>query len=137
MSKVLLLIVEDEALIAATLESALNDADYECIVADNGQEALNLLNQDAARFQGVLTDIRLGQGPDGWEVGQRARERVHDMPIIYMSGDSGADWSSKGVPNSLMIQKPYALAQVVTAISQLITTVATARAGSPAPPSPR
>jgi DNA-binding response OmpR family regulator len=133
MTEVVILVVEDEPLMGAALESALQDAGYECVVAHNGREALDLLEKDAAHFQGVLTDIRLGKGPDGWDLGHRARELVPDMLIIYMSGDSGADWSSKGVPNSLMIQKPYALAQVVTAISQLINAVATARAGSPVP----
>jgi len=119
-SNILLLIVEDEALIAVSLEDALIGAGYDCVVTYSGQAALDQLNEDAARFRGVLTDIRLGQGPGGWEVGQRARELVPEIPVIYMSGDSAADWPSKGVPNSLMIPKPYAYAQIITAISHMI-----------------
>jgi hypothetical protein len=40
--------------------------------------------------------------------------------INNMSGDSASGWAANGVPNSHMIQKPFATAQVVTAISQLI-----------------
>lgn len=37
-----------------------------------------------------------------------------------MSGDSAEDWGSKGVPNGIMLAKPFAPAQLVTAISQLL-----------------
>jgi hypothetical protein len=40
----------------------------------------------------------------------------------YMSGDSSADWAVEGVPNSIMLAKPFAPAQLVTAISQLLTS---------------
>jgi hypothetical protein len=46
--------------------------------------------------------------------------------LIYMSGDSSGEWVSQGVPDSVMIPKPYALAQVITAILQLVTAAATA-----------
>lgn len=121
MNSITLLLVEDETVIALDLEDALTQAGFECVVTNSGHKALKELEKDAGRFKGVLTDIRLGQGPNGWDVGHRARELVAEMPIIYMSGDSAGDWSSKGVPNSLMIQKPYVLVQVITAISQLIT----------------
>jgi hypothetical protein len=37
-----------------------------------------------------------------------------------MSGDSSDDWGSKGVPNSIMLEKPFAPAQLVIAVSQLL-----------------
>ena len=42
------------------------------------------------------------------------------MPVIYITSSDGADWASKGVPNSVLLAKPFALAQLVTAISQLL-----------------
>jgi len=36
-----------------------------------------------------------------------------------MSGKYAEDWASKGVPNSIMLAKPFALAQLVTAVSML------------------
>jgi hypothetical protein len=38
-----------------------------------------------------------------------------------MSGDSAAGWASNGVPDSVMLPKPFAPAQLVTAVSALIT----------------
>jgi hypothetical protein len=37
-----------------------------------------------------------------------------------MSGDSAPEWTSKGVPNSIMVAKPFAPAQIITAVSTLL-----------------
>src|SRR5665213_448253 len=116
-----LLLVEDEVLLQELLDTELAAAGYELVIVSNGTEAFAALDADAARFKAVITDIRLGSGPDGWEVGRRARELVADVSVIYLSGDSAHDWTSKGVPKSLMIAKPFASAQFITAVSMLIT----------------
>ena len=59
-------------------------------------------------------------GIDGWEVAQQAREIDPQFPVVYMSGASAADWPSKGVPKSIMLEKPFAPAQLLTAVSQLL-----------------
>jgi hypothetical protein len=40
-----------------------------------------------------------------------------------MSGVHADEWASKGVPNSVMLAKPFAPAQLVTAVSQLLNTL--------------
>ena len=57
---------------------------------------------------------------DGWEVAQHAREIEPDFPVVYMSGAAAADWTSKGVPNSIMLEKPFAPARLLTAVSNLL-----------------
>ncbi len=120
-SNVTLLVVEDEPLILELLEGALGDGGFEVVVATNGDDALAKIETDPSRFRAVLTDIRLGAGPDGWAVAQRARELMASMPVVYMSGDSGFEWPSKGVPGSVLLAKPFAPAQLVTAVAALIT----------------
>ena len=44
-----------------------------------------------------------------------------DLPVVYTTGDSAAQWAAKGVPDSLVVQKPYAVAQLLTAVSTLMT----------------
>jgi DNA-binding response OmpR family regulator len=68
----------------------------------------------------MVTDIRLGEGPNGWDVARHAREVIPTMPVVYMSGDSANEHSAYGVPDSVMLQKPFATAQLVTAISTLM-----------------
>jgi len=118
----LVFFVEDEALIQDLLVDPLEDAGYEVLVASSGREALKLLDgQEAASIRALVTDIQLGASSlTGWEVAHRAREVHPDIPVVYITGDSAQDWSSQGVPNSLLITKPFAPAQIVTAISHLL-----------------
>jgi len=118
------LLVEDEFLIAAMLEDVLCEGGFEVVSVHDGQKALAELEADASRFRAVITDIRMGKGPDGWEIARHARELVPGIPIIYVSGDSGPDWTSKGVPKSVIIGKPFAPAQVVIALATLINEAA-------------
>jgi CheY-like chemotaxis protein len=119
--EVLMLLVEDEPLVMDVLGEALADGGYEVIKSHSGTEALREIEADASRFRAIITDIRLGAGPDGWAIAQRARELVPNMPIVYMSGDSTHEWASKGVPGSIMLAKPFAPAQLITAVSGLVT----------------
>jgi hypothetical protein len=41
-------------------------------------------------------------------------------PVVYMTGASADQWTSQGVPNSILLQKPFAPAQLMTAVSQLL-----------------
>jgi DNA-binding NtrC family response regulator len=116
----LLFLVEDEELVRDMLEMAFTEAGFDVFLASSGKQALAELETNASRFKAIVTDIRLGAGPDGWDVVQRARELVPTMPIVYMTGDSAHDWASKGVPKSVIIPKPFAPAQIITAVATLV-----------------
>jgi len=42
------------------------------------------------------------------------------LPVVYVSGNSARDHSVKGVTDSIMLQKPFVSAKLVSAISTLI-----------------
>ena len=44
-----------------------------------------------------------------------------DLAVIYITGDSAHEWAVQGVPKSMLVSKPFAPAQIVTAISSLLT----------------
>lgn len=121
---IILLLVEDEALILHTLEDVLTDAGFEVVTAIDGAEAIAALDNKDHAPAGLITDIRIGDGINGWDVARHARELSPSFPVVYMSGDSVADWPSQGVPNSSILQKPFASAQLITAISHLLNEVA-------------
>jgi CheY-like chemotaxis protein len=80
-----------------------------------------MLDASDGKYRALVTDVNLGRDRmDGWEAAKRAREIDPAFPVVYMSGDSSDDWGSKGVPNSIMLEKPFAPAQLVTAVSQLL-----------------
>jgi len=116
------LVVEDDQLIQAMVEEALSDGGFGSAVMASGEEAISLLKSSASHYRAVVTDINLVGQRDGWEVARAARENDPAMPVIYMTGTHGEEWASKGVPNSLLA-KPFAPAQLVTAIANLLNTV--------------
>ena len=114
------LIAEDEVMIGVLLESTLADERLETTVALTGSDAVHTLKGGSKTFQVLITDIRLGGEPDGWGVAQCARELNPDMGVIYITGDSMEDWRAKGVPDSVLIAKPFVPAQIVTAVMNLL-----------------
>ncbi|HTA99811.1 MAG TPA: response regulator [Bradyrhizobium sp.] len=116
----IILVVEDDPSIQVLIEEALGDGGFNTAIVASGEEALTLLNGNKEKYRAVVTDINLEGKIDGWEVARHVREIDPEYPVIYMSGASAADWASKGVPNSVILSKPFAPAQLVTAISNLL-----------------
>lgn len=116
-----LLYVEDDVLVQHMLQAELEEAGFNVLVANSGADALAVLAEQSHELHGLITDINLGDGPDGWEVARTARELMSGLPIVYVSAVSEHEWTSQGVPASVMISKPFVPAQVVVAISSLRT----------------
>ena len=117
---VTVLVVEDDGLIQVMIEEALTAGGFESTATGSGEEAMRLLQTNATQFRAIVTDINLSGKRDGWEVAQRSRELDPTMPVIYMTGTHAEDWASRGVPNSVLLTKPFAPAQLVTALSNLL-----------------
>lgn len=116
----LLLLVEDDELSQSVLEDALREGGFELALAKHGEEAIAVLESQKDSLRGLITDINLGDGADGWAVARRARELIPELPVVYMSGAAGHEWTSKGVPHSVFVAKPFAPAQIITAIAGLL-----------------
>lgn len=119
--KPLLLLVEDEAEIADILEQVLSEEGYEIVGAADGTAALSKLEADPARFMCVVTDVFLGSGPTGWDVARRARDLVPGIPVVYMTGNRGAEWSVSGVPDSILLMKPFNVSRFVSTVADIIS----------------
>jgi CheY-like chemotaxis protein len=115
-----ILVVEDDAPVQTIVEDALTDGGFEPAIAASGEEAVTLLKGSKGKYRALVTDIQLRGVMDGWEVAKRAREIDPEFPIVYITGGNAAEWPSHGVPNSILLIKPFAPAQLVTAVSQLL-----------------
>jgi DNA-binding response OmpR family regulator len=115
-----ILVVEDETLILLDLESALEEAGFEVVAAANAEQAIVAFDENPGKFRALVSDIRLGRGLSGWEFARHVRQTNSTIPVVYVSGDSAGQWGAEGVPNSIMISKPFFLPQVITAISTLL-----------------
>jgi len=115
-----IIVVEDDQAVQGIVEDALIEGGFETAIAASGDEAVTLLQGNNGKYRALVTDIDLGGRINGWEVAKRAREIDPEFPVIYMTGASGHDWPSHGVPNSILLTKPFAPAQLVTAVSSLL-----------------
>ena len=117
-----ILVVEDDQLVQTMVEVALSDGGFEPAIAASGEEAVTLLKGCKGKYRALVADVNLRGRMDGWEVAKQAREIDPTFPIIYMTGERADQWASHGVPNSVLLTKPFAPAQLVTAVSQLLNS---------------
>lgn len=117
---VVIMVVEDDPALQKLVEEALSDGGFETAISASGEEAVTLLNGQTGKYRALVTDIHLAGKMDGWEVAKRAREIDPEFPVIYMTGAAADEWASHGVPKSILLAKPFAFAQLVTAISNLL-----------------
>jgi CheY-like chemotaxis protein len=125
------MVVEDDPLIQTLIEQALGDGGYEPAIVASGEEAVTLLQGNREHYRAIVSDINLKGTMSGWDVARQAREIDPSFPVVYTTGTAAEQWASHGVPNSILLTKPFAAAQLVTAISQLLNT-----GGQPAAPTP-
>jgi CheY-like chemotaxis protein len=114
-----ILVVEDDPLLQGIVEDALDEGGFKFTTVGSAEEAVTLLKGKETTYSALVTDINLRGSMDGWEVARTAREIDAAFPILYMTGAAGEEWPSKGA-NSILLNKPFAPAQLVTAVSQLL-----------------
>ena len=81
----LILYVEDEVLLQEVLIEALTEAGYEVLAVTTGAKGIEAIQSRGGEIRGLITDINLGSGPDGWEVAHRARESIGGLPVYWRS----------------------------------------------------
>lgn len=116
----LVLVVEDEYPLQGLVEEALREGGFDAAILSSGEEALTLFRGKVAPYRALVTDVNLKGSLSGWKVAKQIREMAAGFPVIYMTGASADQWTSHGVPDSILLLKPFAPAQLVTAVSQLL-----------------
>jgi len=81
--KAKILLIEDEELIRELYADALQHADFELILVEDGEKGLEKWRQET--FSLLITDIGL-PGMSGWEVIESVRKKNLNVPIIIISG---------------------------------------------------
>ncbi len=83
-----ILIVDDEPSMRDVLSIALSDEHYEVVTANDGDQAVALLQEEP--FNVVVSDIRM-PGLDGMGLLRRAREAAPDTDIILITAHASTD----------------------------------------------
>jgi DNA-binding response OmpR family regulator len=116
----IILVIEDDRDLQMMVEDALRDGGYEPAIAGSGEEALTLLKAFRTKYSALVTDIRLLGRLDGWRVARGAREIDPSFPVLYITGGGGDEWPTRGVPDSVLLNKPFSPDELVAAVAKLV-----------------
>ncbi len=111
------LMAEDERLAAEVIEEGLVEAGFEVLVANDGQEALDLA-ANGADFDLLLTDLKMPR-LDGKELIARLRTERPDLPVVVMTGyppPDGAVSLQAGHGPLRLLTKPIGITPLIAAI---------------------
>jgi two-component system OmpR family response regulator len=106
------LLVEDDAMIGAAIQAALNDAAYAADWVTNGPSALTTLG--CQHYDLVLLDLGL-PGQDGLEVLRRIRAADNPVPLLIITARDGLDDRLRGLDGGAddYVRKPFEMAELL------------------------
>ncbi len=110
------LVVDDEAMVRAFLRRALELQQFRVLEAVDGEDALQQLA--AHRLDLVVLDLTMPKR-SGKEVLVQLRAEQPQLPVILASGYTVSDAVADADPHTRILQKPYALASLLTTIGEL------------------
>jgi two-component system cell cycle sensor histidine kinase/response regulator CckA len=121
----LVVLVEDEELIRRLLVRVLESAEYEVLVAANGEQALRLMEKRVDELALLLTDLVM-PGMSGLELSRAARELQPDLPVLCMSGYSEQTLRDRGGGGDeiAFIEKPFAPGELTDRIAAVLREAA-------------
>lgn len=116
-----ILVVDDDPYILMSLEFLMKKSGFEVLVARNGTEALQLINEH--RPDVVLLDIMMPD-VDGYEICTHIRQQaaLAATKVVFLSAKSGDADIRKGLElgASLYITKPFSTRKLVSQIKELV-----------------
>jgi CheY-like chemotaxis protein len=118
-----ILVVEDEFGIAEVLQSALNDAGHDVIIAINGRQGLERLRE--TRFDLVILDFMMPvlDGP-GMLRAMRSAPELNDITAILMSSlPETAIMQEAGGMYDGFLRKPFSLRIVLEIVNNTRTRI--------------
>jgi PAS domain S-box-containing protein len=112
-----LLLADDEPSLRKMCQDVLEDSGYTVLLAENGQEAVEMFRDNAPEIATVLLDLTMPV-MGGREAFRLIREIRPDVPVIFMTGfdvDSARDNLGTG-QREAYLQKPYPIASLLTMV---------------------
>ena len=114
-----ILVCEDNEAIRLAIEGLLRASGYTVQLVENGNVALEVINQPEKEIAVLISDIRM-PGITGKELASKVRKNFPDTQIILISGHTGGivgdDWLQK--EKIKFLPKPFTHAALIEAVSE-------------------
>ena len=113
------LLVEDEPMVRSVAERALTRHGYKVITADNGEDALEILDS-GEQIDLLISDVVM-PGMDGPTMVAEARKERPDLKILFMSGYAEEQLrNSINVGNVAFLPKPFSVQELAEAAKRTL-----------------
>ena len=113
------LLVEDEPMVRTVAERALTRHGYTVITAENGEEALEILDR-GEEFVLLISDVVM-PGMDGPTMVAEARKSRPDLPILFMSGYAEEQLrKSIDLDHVAFLPKPFSVQELAEAARRVL-----------------
>lgn len=113
MSRVTVLVVDDEEMVRRLAARILANEGYVALLASGGGEAVRMLQRREHRISCVLTDLAM-PGIDGRKLGEAIALSWPKVRVVYMSGFPAQRMINEGAldPSQPFVQKPFSSGQL-------------------------
>ena len=117
-----ILVVDDEPLMCRSLSEVISRAGYEVFTANNGYEAIELIQQESVSV--IITDMRMPK-MDGIEVLKQAKAIVPNIAVIVVTGYATVDSAVEAMKYGAVdyITKPFSPSKINAIIEKAISKV--------------
>ncbi len=114
-----LLVVDDEKLVRWTLEHMMEPDNYRIVSAENGKEAISILEH--VHIDLIITDLVMPE-VNGIDVAHRAKEIQPDVKVIMMTahGSNLDKEKARKAGVSCFIEKPFQVHEVRAIVSRML-----------------
>ena len=113
------LLVEDEPMVRSVAERALTRHGYTVITADNGEDALEIIEKNEP-IDLLISDVVM-PGMDGPTMVRKARESRPDLKILFMSGYAEEQLrKSIDLENVNFLPKPFSVTDLAEAARRAV-----------------
>lgn len=118
-----ILVVEDEAPVRELLQAILEEADYAVSVADTGDAALEIVQNQKKAFDLVISDVML-PGLKGNELIGRLKQTHHELRTLYVTGYSYERLLNSGPKDeeTRVLKKPFSPDDLLQAVSEVLNS---------------
>jgi two-component system, cell cycle sensor histidine kinase and response regulator CckA len=114
------LLVEDEPMVRTVAERALTRHGYTVITANNGEEALDVINR-GDEITLLISDVVM-PGMDGPSMVREARKTRPQLPILFMSGYAEEQLrKSIDIDKVAFLPKPFSVQELAEAARKALT----------------
>ena len=110
----IILVVDDTPTVLRAVEKSLSRAGYEVLVAESGEDAMEVVGRVTHKIDLFILDITL-PGMNGVDLAGEIERRRPGTPVLLMSGEGGNPGGAFAV-----IRKPFTIDEVLGRVREAL-----------------